>query len=67
MKGDEGKRHGLSGGRGTGDAGLLTLRAAELLERADVVVYDALVNPEVLRLAPKSAEIIGGGQSHSRN
>ena len=47
---------------GPGDAGLLTLRAAELLERADVVVYDALVNPEVLRLAPKSAEIIGGGK-----
>jgi uroporphyrinogen III methyltransferase/synthase len=49
-------------GAGPGDAGLLTLRAAELLERADVVVYDALVNPEVLRLAPKSAEIIGGGK-----
>ena len=49
-------------GAGPGDAGLLTLRAAELLARADVVVYDALVNPEVLRLAPKSAELIGGGQ-----
>jgi uroporphyrinogen III methyltransferase/synthase len=42
---------------------LLTLRAAELLERADVVVYDGLVNPEVLRLAPKSAELIGGGKA----
>ena len=50
-------------GAGPGDAGLLTLRAAELLERADVVVYDALVNPEVLRLAPKSAELIGGGKA----
>jgi uroporphyrinogen III methyltransferase / synthase len=50
-------------GAGPGDAGLLTLRAAELLERADVVVYDALVNPEVLRLAPKSAELIGGGRA----
>ena len=47
-------------GAGPGDAGLLTLRAAELLARADVVVYDALVNPEVLRLAPPSAELIGG-------
>jgi uroporphyrinogen III methyltransferase/synthase len=50
-------------GAGPGDAGLLTLRAAELLERADVVVYDALVNPEALRLAPKSAELIGGAKA----
>src|SRR5271169_6452612 len=48
-------------GAGPGDSGLLTLRAAELLARADVVVHDALVNPEVLRLAPNSAELIGGG------
>lgn len=45
-------------GAGPGDAGLLTLRGAELLGRADVVVYDALVNPELLRLAPKHAEMI---------
>jgi uroporphyrinogen III methyltransferase/synthase len=49
-------------GAGPGDAGLLTLRGAELLGRAEVVVYDALVNPELLRLAPKSAEIIFGGK-----
>lgn len=49
-------------GAGPGDAGLLTLRGAELLKRAEVVVYDALVNPELLRLAPKSAEIIYGGK-----
>jgi uroporphyrinogen III methyltransferase/synthase len=49
-------------GAGPGDAGLLTLRGAELLKRADVVVYDALVNRELLRLAPKSAEIVYGGK-----
>src|SRR6266481_5861202 len=49
-------------GAGPGDAGLLTLRGAELLSRAEVVVYDALVNSELLRLAPKSAEIIFGGK-----
>ena len=49
-------------GAGPGDAGLLTLRGADLLGRADVVVYDALVNAELLRLAPKSAAIIYGGK-----
>ena len=49
-------------GAGPGDAGLLTLRGAELLARADVVVYDALVNPELMRLAPKTAELIYGGK-----
>jgi len=49
-------------GAGPGDAGLLTLRGAELLGRADVVVYDALVNAELLRMAPKAAEIIYGGK-----
>src|SRR6266850_1061322 len=49
-------------GAGPGDAGLLTLRGAELLRRADVVVYDALVNAELLQLAPKSAEVIYGGK-----
>jgi uroporphyrinogen III methyltransferase/synthase len=49
-------------GAGPGDAGLLTVRGAEVLSRADVVVFDALVNPELLRLAPKTAEIIFGGK-----
>jgi len=49
-------------GAGPGDAGLMTLRGAELLARADVVIYDALVNPDLLRLAPKAAEIIYGGK-----
>ncbi len=50
-------------GAGPGDAGLLTLRGAELLRRADVVLYDALVNPELLRLAPPSAELIARGKN----
>src|SRR3954468_7325089 len=49
-------------GAGPGDAGLMPLRGAELLGRADVVVYDALVNADLLRLAPKQAEIIYGGK-----
>jgi uroporphyrinogen III methyltransferase/synthase len=49
-------------GAGPGDTGLLTLRGAELLRRADVVVYDALVNPGLLQLASKTAEVIYGGK-----
>ncbi len=45
-------------GAGPGDPGLMTLRGAELLKRAEVVVYDVLVNPALLRLAPPTAELI---------
>jgi uroporphyrinogen III methyltransferase/synthase len=50
-------------GAGPGDAGLLTLRGAALLRRADVVIYDALANPELLRLAPATAELISRGKN----
>jgi len=49
-------------GAGPGDAGLLTLRGAELLGQADVVIYDALVNAELLRHAPPNAEVLFGGR-----
>src|SRR5208282_3401477 len=49
-------------GAGPGDVGLLTMRGAELLRRADVVVYDLLVNPVLLRLAKPEAEIISRGK-----
>ena len=45
-------------GAGPGDPGLLTLRGAELLRGAEVVVFDVLVNPALLRLAPPTAELI---------
>ena len=49
-------------GGGPGDLGLLTLRAKQLIERADVVVYDYLCNPEMLQWAPEGAEIIYAGK-----
>jgi uroporphyrinogen III methyltransferase/synthase len=52
-------------GAGPGDAGLLTVRGAELLGRADVVVYDALVNKDLLALAPAGAELIYAGKRSS--
>lgn len=48
-------------GAGPGDPGLLTLRGAELLRQAEVVVCDALANPELLQWVPSGAEVIRRG------
>lgn len=50
-------------GAGPGDPGLLTLRAKELIETADVVVYDRLVGEGVLALAPKGVGLINVGKN----
>jgi uroporphyrinogen III methyltransferase/synthase len=49
-------------GAGPGDLGLVTLRAKDCIERADVVIYDYLCNPEMLRWAPEDAELIFAGK-----
>jgi uroporphyrinogen III methyltransferase / synthase len=49
-------------GAGPGDPGLLTLKGKECLEQADVVLYDYLANPALLRHAPDQAERIYVGR-----
>jgi len=49
-------------GAGPGDLGLVTLRAKECIERADVIIYDYLCNPEMLRWAPETAELVFAGK-----
>ena len=49
-------------GAGPGDLGLVTLRAKECIEQADVIIYDHLANPEMLSWARESAEVIYAGK-----
>ncbi|MBI2067556.1 MAG: uroporphyrinogen-III C-methyltransferase [Deltaproteobacteria bacterium] len=55
-------------GAGPGDPGLITLRGAEVLRKADVVLYDYLANERLLTLAPKKARLIfvGKGKKEGR-
>ena len=49
-------------GAGPGDPGLITVRGAELLARADVVVHDRLIDDALLGLAPPSARLVDVGK-----
>ncbi len=53
-------------GAGPGDPKLITVRGAEALAAADVVVYDRLVSPALLDLAPASAERVYVGKEPGR-
>jgi uroporphyrinogen III methyltransferase/synthase len=52
-------------GAGPGDAGLLTLRAAELLNRADLVALDALVSQDIAARIPKTTQVVYVGKRAS--
>ena len=49
-------------GAGPGDMGLMTIKGMELLRQADVVMYDALANPELLKECKEGAELIDAGK-----
>ncbi len=53
-------------GAGPGDPGLLTVKGREVLERADVVVYDRLAHPSLLDHAPPSAERVFAGKARGQ-
>lgn len=49
-------------GAGPGDPGLFTLKGKALLEKADVVVYDALVSPPILAMINPQAQLLPAGK-----
>lgn len=51
-------------GAGPGDPKLITLRGVECLAMADLVLYDYLVNPALLRHVPSTAELVCLGHPH---
>ena len=54
-------------GAGPGAQDLITLRGARLLAQADIVLYDALVTPEMLALCPQAEKILVGKRSGQRS
>lgn len=51
-------------GGGPGDPRLLTVRALELLQKADVVAHDLLISPAVLAQVPATARLVPVGRRH---
>lgn len=49
-------------GAGPGDMGLITVKGLQALREADVVLYDALSNPELLKECKEGAELIDAGK-----
>jgi len=63
MSGEKRKGQVFLVGAGPGSLGLVTIRARQLIMRADVLVYDYLCNPEMLRWAREGVEKIYAGKS----
>jgi len=54
-------------GAGPGDPKLITVRALELIQHADVIIYDALANPQLLAEARPDCTLIDAGKRANRH
>ena len=65
LRGDSGTQAGRAWlvGAGPGDPGLLTLKALQAMQTADVILHDRLVSNEVLDLARRDAELVSVGKT----
>ncbi len=54
-------------GAGPGDIELMTLKAARVVKEADVLIYDRLANPEILKMAKDGCEMIYVGKQDGKH
>jgi len=55
-------------GAGPGDPDLLTIKASKIIQSADVILYDSLIGPEILKFAsPNARRIFVGKRAHSHS
>ncbi len=54
-------------GAGPGDPELISLKGARLLKQADIILYDALVSPELLRYAKSGCKLIYAGKRKDKH
>lgn len=54
-------------GAGPGDAGLITVKGQRAIEKADVIIYDRLLNPKILEAASLDCELIYCGKTPYSN
>lgn len=54
-------------GAGPGDVELLTLKAVKAIQNADILIYDRLVNPEILELVKKKCELVYVGKEDKKH
>ena len=67
IKSDLEKGHVILVGAGPGDVGLLTIKGKDWLMRANVVIYDHLVNSNMMRFATDSADLVYVGKKDGQN
>jgi len=54
-------------GAGPGDIELMTVKSLRLIKEADVIIYDRLANPKILKEAPKQCKFIDVGKTDGRH
>ena len=54
-------------GAGPGDPELLTVKAVKVIKKADVILYDRLINPEILSYAKDSCQLVYVGKSDGKH